>query len=432
MTGPQQGARRLIDCSAEKDVYLPGETVTLSLSIPEETYLSAGDYCVTVVPAGLADTLLEGIPQDPMAPGGTRTLPGGAGITGFSLDLLPEIRGISVSGSVVPAGDSSLASQAPRRLHFSMLGENPEYFGVLTDESGRFIVTLPERTGTCELFVAAEPSAAGYSIRIDQDFATDPLPFSPVPFDLSPSRREAATRMVMNMQLAMAFSPDPADPDSVGGTAKAVPFYGAPSETIRTEDYVNLPTMTEVFENLVPDVYVKYSKGEPYLKIESRNNMIDHLPPLILMEGIPVFDQQAVLAVDPAKILKIELINEVYVRGSMFYGGVLAFTSREGDMASVDLPGGSYFFDYQAFHPAVQPDPDPARQIDPDPSSERIPDSRNTLMWTGSLRLGPGDAREISFKAASCPGAYIILVRGLSPRNEIICGTGGFRVEAHR
>jgi len=426
--------RQVITCSTEKDAYLPGETVSLKLAVRPGTDLSPGAYCVTVVPAGLADSLQAGIhlgsalAQDPgsieLTPTGAFPYadPVSAVEEDFNFTFLPEIRGVSISGNVTAAGTG------PVRLHFSLLGEDPDYFGTLTDEKGRFIVSLPDGTGTRELFVAAERMTSideqELSIHIDQDFATDPLPFPVDPFRLSPARRFAAGRIVVNMQLSEAFRQD--QPGSAGAagtageTAQGVPFYGNPVVTVRMEEFVSLPTMTEVFENLVPSVYVKYNRGEAYLKIESRNSMISHLPPLILMDGIPVFDQKAVLAVDPSKILKIDLVNEVFVRGSMYYGGILAITSKEGDMASVELPEGGYFFDYQVFHPECRHDFRPA--------NGRVPDSRNTLMWSDNITLGPDDAADMRFTAASAPGDYIILVRGLSPRNEIICGTGRFRV----
>ena len=439
--GPREGYRgsfrpgNAVQCRADKSIYLPGETVRIELSLPEGPGFYAGEYCLTVVPAGLADTVCDQICS------------GEEGFhPPFSFDYLPEIRGVSVSGSVVMAGNQLPLQTTPQttpqtpspspntRVHFSMLGEEPEYFGALTDEMGRFMVTLPDRTGTRELFVAAEssvlgPSAggpsvqAGHSIRIDQDFTTDPLPFSIAPFELSAAQRESATRMVMNMQLSVAFQSEPAESRKEEKKAK-VPFYGIPVLTIHMEEYVSLPTMTEVFENLIPLVYVKYRKGEPSLKIESQNTMISHYPPLILLDRIPVFDHQAVLSVDPSKILKIEVINEVYVRGSLLYGGVIVLTSKAGDMASIDLPEGSYFFDYRVYH-------QPGR-YEPEPGTGRTPDSRNTLVWMDSIRLDQQEKEILQFPASSRQGEYLILVRGVSPRNEIVFGTDRFEVARGR
>jgi len=100
---------------------------------------------------------------------------------------------------------------------------------------------------------------------------------------------------------------------------------------------------------------------------------------------------------------------------------MLFLTSRQGDMAAVDLPEGSYFFDYQAFHPG-----DAQVQYAP---SDRIPDTRNTLLWIDKISLDPDEMKTLQIHAASQIGEYIILVRGVSTLGEIVYGMSTFNVE---
>jgi hypothetical protein len=151
------------------------------------------------------------------------------------------------------------------------------------------------------------------------------------------------------MSLAMQFS-------RVYGTAVSVPedsfvtgdhaFYGSRVQRLNLDDYVNLPTLEEVFINLVDHVDVLRKRGKSSLRIQGDNSGIGIYPPLILIDHITVFDQDAVLALPPEKIDRIELINEVYLKGSMTFGGLVAIYSKGGDMAGIDLPAGSYFFDF--------------------------------------------------------------------------------------
>ena len=124
----------------------------------------------------------------------------------------------------------------------------------------------------------------------------------------------------------------------------------------------------------------------------------------MLIDNIPIFDHKAIFSIDPERIERIEVINEIYVRGGLMYGGMIFITSRQGDMAAVDLPEGSYFFDYQAFHPENS-------QVQYTPS-ERIPDTRNTLLWIDKISLDSEEKKTLQFPASSQSGEYIILVRG--------------------
>lgn len=423
-------------CRTGKAVYAPHETVTVEIGRNGNT-TGKGEYCLTVVPAGLADTVFAGTGQ-------------GQGEEAFEFRFLPDVRGISISGSVRTKEDGAACPAA--RIHFSLLGDDPMYFGTLTDKQGRFCLALPERTGMQELFVACEYAGGDREteVLIDRDFATGPVPFGNTPFRLSPAEKKAAARMALNMQLREAFLNRTNEADTLAGKPGDLPFYGKPSFSIRTADFVQLPNMREVFDNLVPAVFVHFRHGRPYLKIESGNSNIAYYPPLLLIDRIPVFDQKAFLDLDPARISRIDIVDEVYVKGSMVYGGIISLTSTAGDMAAIDLPEGSYFFDYGAFHHEV-PEVTAAGETEPSgmgkgsgairPGSgrvvntpaagedDRIPDTRNTLLWMDRIVLEGSGTGTVRFGAAGDPGTYTVLLRGTSGTGEVVCGTASFRVK---
>jgi len=426
----------LLKCQPNKEIYAPGEEILLEI-LPSRVGLDlSGEYCLTVVPSGLIDTKYNhhsGFqPHEPAE---------------FRFKFLPDIYGVSVSGRVLNTNDQSPAPDI--RLHFSCLDGKTDYFAALTDEHGRFILTIPERRGIQELFVVSETSGDHtQEILIDQDFASAAVPFYPKPFTLTTEEREAATRMVLNMQLKKAFGPQ--ETRSINGqeSDSLFRFYGKPEIVVIIDKYIKLPTMEEVFLNLVPKVFILYRRGEPYLRIESLNPSIALFPPLVLVDNIPIFDLKSLLRVDPTKIERIEVVNEVYTKGDLKYGGIISITSKKKDMAAVDLPEGSYFFDYQTFYPGDSRKIPPGIQkygldsgldsgLDYELNSgqqssnetDRIPDFRNTVKWIDRISLGPEGKMSLHFPASSNPGAYHILVRGRTHQGEIIQGLGRIRVE---
>jgi len=403
---------KTIACHTSKNTYSPGEEVNLELTLSDPGFPMPERYCLTIVPAGLADTASSGTVLD---------------ITGqrddFRFDYLPDIRGISISGMVVKTEDQSPVVNA--RIHFSLMGDQPGYFAVPSDRQGRFILALPDRIGIQELFVACEPAGnLNHTLLVDHDFATDPVPIGTPSFTLSMEQEQAATRMAINMQLSMAYLNNEAKSTKANDSNAGIPFYGMPPISILTEEYIDLPTMTEVFENLVQKANVHHRRGKPFLRIESLNSIIAYYPPLLLVDNIPVFDQKAFLSVDPLKIKKVEVVNEVFVRGNLVFGGIIKLTSKKGDMAGVDLPSGSYFFDYQAYHPGPNSAP-----VSNAKNADRVPDTRNTLLWIDDLVLQANETKTMQFSAASGKGEYHILVRGVSNRGDIISGAGRFTVE---
>jgi len=117
------------------------------------------------------------------------------------------------------------------------------------------------------------------------------------------------------------------------------------------------------------------------------------------------------------------VVPEVYVLGEVKFGGIISFTSLQGDLGSIKLPEGSYFFDYTAFQPSLIP------QAARFSGQGKIPDTRNTLFWMDHCELPKDKSLRINFQAATVPGTYLILIRGVSSRGDIVYGLNQFKVD---
>lgn len=402
----------LLECTIPKTSYERGEEIRLELSVPVNTRLQKVQCCITVVPLDAVDTLKGQLTSIGELVDRDR----------FVVQFLPDLYGPSISGAVVRTDENDGPVQNAK-LHFSLLGDQPDYFATITDAFGKFVVSIPARTGLQELIVTPEVPGDGFvEVRIDQDFDADFPPVPAVPFTLSAGEREVATQMVRKMQLSEAFNKS-VFPEVVRVAPAPVPFYGSAIHSIDLDDFIDLPTLEEVFINLVSTVTVVKRKNSTTLMIHSDNPTSEFYGPLIMIDQISVFDHDKVISIAPDKIRRIDVINDVYVKGSMTYGGVINIVSWEGDMAGIDLPAGSYFFDYLALHPV-----DTAIERIPAPD-DQVPDLRNTLLWIHDLVLERGSAMDIAFKAPAYPGEYVVLVRGMSSPGEVLSAIARFVVE---
>jgi len=254
------------------------------------------------------------------------------------------------------------------------------------------------------------------------------------------------------MQLLKAYNSEELKPNTGQESDSLFRFYGKPEIIVIIDEYVKLPTMEEVLINLVPKVLILFKRGEPTLRIESLSGSIALFPPLVLVDNIPIFDLKSVLSIDPIKVERIEVVNEIYLKGGMGYGGIINITSVKKDMAAVDLPAGSYFFDYQTFSPgdskilisALQDSGlnsglksgsnsgskfGPDSRLNSSNEPDRIPDSRNTIVWMDRINPGEDGRINLHFSAPSNPGEYQILVRGRTNQGEIVQGVGSILVK---
>lgn len=407
----------MLECLPASDSYLAGQEVQLQIQALAATEGQEYRACVSVVPEGSID--LEKGQYVASSSGYEES---------FRVNMLPDLGDhISVSGTVVGPDQQPVPYTT---LHFSLLGEDPDYFAALSDADGRFVISTPTGEGEFkEFFVTPEQdNGSNLEVRIDQEYDSRSAGPHADAFQLNEQERELARKIALNMQLSKVFN------DAYPGAAAAqearsfsegdrIPFYGTHVKRLLIDDYVMLPNLEEVFINLVPEVQFYRKQGRERIRILSDNSSIGIYNPLIMIDHISVFDHEALLGLSPEKIQRIDLITDIYLKGSVAFGGVLAIHSRKGDMAGIDLPHGSYFFDYQAFHSEYP-------RVDPMPVlEEREPDTRNTLLWSSALLLQKDRRVDISLKAPTAPGTYVVLVRAMAPDGQVISGSAKFSVK---
>lgn len=404
---------RTIEITIPGQTYGRGETMDVEFSITGSASDHAGHVCVTVVPEGTIDTTLFRY----KARTDTVHTPY------FQFNHLPEVNGTTISGIAVERVHDRPAADIG--IHFSVFGQDPDYFVARTDQEGRFQVITPKRFGVQEMLVVPE-SRPGIlvEVQIDNDFTSDPLPFDPGSMNLNREELILASRLSLNMQLERAYLKE-ADTGTSAFPQQAglPPFYGIPGFSVKIDEFVNLPNLEEIIENLIPKTYLVRREGGKSFWIKGENPMLSLFPPLVLVDHVPVFDMDVILAISPARIDHIDVIRDVYVLGDLKFGGIISIASKSGDLAGIQLPEDSYFFDYPGYQPSLPP------RIEGNGSPGKIPDTRNTLYWKEGFELKKEKSFTANFRASSTPGKYLILVRGILSDGTLAYGTARFEVK---
>ncbi len=369
--------------------------------------------CITAVPRGAVDTsLLEyRVHSEENGP-----LP-------FHFEFLPELNGAVISGETEdPAGRGPVAGS---RIHFSFLDRDPAYFVTRADENGRFSVSTPAYEGTRELYVVAEsPSGLPQEFRLDSDYAPEGLPFKPAAFNMPEEQQRLASGIALQMQLNRAYLEETANRDSVSAEDRYNgPDFGGERISVRLDEFIQLPNLEEVIQNLIPDTYILGREGNRRIQIKGDNPMISLYPRLLMVDHLPVLDLETFLSISPDKIDRIDVVPEVCVKGDARYGGMISIITKEGDFGGIRLPGESSFFDFEFVKNTQVP------LLPVVSGSGKIPDTRNTLFWSDRIEFEAGDTFRFEFSAPGLPGTYLVLFRGVTSDGERMYGWNQFEVQ---
>jgi hypothetical protein len=403
-----------ISCLTDKKVYHQRDKVTLNLSVSSGFRQMPGQYCITVVSPDAIDTMNYGV----------NYLSSDSNIMNFPLKYIPDIRGLSLSGNVIEKYSGQGVSQAHVRL--SMLDKNADYSSYITEDKGSFLFAQEPYYGTTDMYVAVDPKEdRTLEILVDKEYANDNITFFDKPFQLSEKEKMAASEMMLNYQISKSFFGDVIDTSKIGDRRIRRFFYGTPSNTISIDDYIELPTIGEVIFELVPEVFFIKRNDVYYLRSRSYITDLEVYKPLILIDNIPVSDIGAMLSMSPERIERIDVVDRIYAKGDLLFGGILNLISRKGDLAGIDLPKNSYFFSFDGF---VQPDTMSFSRMTNRIPDDRVPDVRNCLYWNPSVHIAPGNTMKVEFYTTDRTGNYLIVIRGATEEGTIIEGNVAFDV----
>lgn len=128
-------------------------------------------------------------------------------------------------------------------------------------------------------------------------------------------------------------------PRRIHEVGDTLPFFGKSDKDYLLDDYVRFPTMEEVLREFILEVRVR--KQRDRFRIEVLNvpyNGFFTNEPLVLLDGVPVFDTNILMSIDPLKIRNIQVVSKKYYFGSKVLSGIVSFTSYDGDLAGYVIP----------------------------------------------------------------------------------------------
>ena len=395
LSQPEMHGSDMLECLLAKDRYGTREEVVVDLNW-NFSYAPA-NLTISVARSGLQGD------QSYFRPGCSEDKQGAS-------DILPETQGLSLTGQAVSFSDRTSAPYAT--IYVSVLGGDRDFFCNYSDSAGRFYFSFPGYAGERDLFVSANHSEIDdLELLIDRDFSQDALQLPSYPVRLNDTLTELITEMSVNAQVNQQYYPKQVVIPEVQAPEELL-FYGRPTSSIRFDDFVNLPTLEEYFVEVVPQVAVRRSGGVRRLILQGEHPDLSIYPPLLMIDGVAIFDIEAVLAVSPRLIDRVEIVNTPYIRGNVSFGGIISLISKNNDLGYIDLPSSGLLVNYRMLDFSAS---DTIQYGIQDP---RLPDVRNTLYWNPDLYTREDGSISFEFYTADETGDYTVFVEGISPEGK--------------
>ena len=205
----------------------------------------------------------------------------------------------------------------------------------------------------------------------------------------------------------------------------SLPFYGPPSERYFLDKFTRFKVLEEVLREYVPGVLVRLRQDGFHLIVPDYQNRANMEDPLLLLDGVPVFNTNRLMAFDPLKIRRLDVLTTQYFLGPVVHQGIISFTTYQGDLGGFPLDPHALLEDYEGLQ--GQRDFYAPRYDTPAAARSRLPDFRNLLYWNPAVATRANAESEISFYTSDQAGRYRIVVQGLAATG--LTGSADYNLE---
>jgi hypothetical protein len=331
----------------------------------------------------------------------------------------PELHGHLVRGRVLDRRTGAPAPGLP--VYLAAPSRRIQLYHAISQVDGSLLFEAPDWVGPQQLVAQVEGQRDSlYRVELLSPFSRRYAPALAGPLTLT--ERLAASLLRRHVQAEVRQSyPDGHPVHYLAPARDSLAFYGKPTERYLLDSYTRFPKMEDIMREYVPGVLVRQRKDGFHLLVPDNATREVMENPLVLLDGVPLFNTNQVMAFDPLKVQRLDVVLGRYVSGAATYPGIVSFSTYRGDLAGFPLNPHALLQEYEgvqgqrAFYAP--------RYDTPAAAQSRQPDFRNLLYWNPDVHTAPGAETKLSFYTSDQLGRYLVVVQGLSASGRTGCAS---------
>lgn len=326
-------------------------------------------------------------------------------------EFLPEYDGHFITGKLINKTDGQPAKGIDTYL--AALDVQAKLYVEQSDPNGNVRYEVRKLIGPKELTLQTNLSQdSTYRFEMTSPFSKQFDTKLVPPFVFSKTWENQLLNRAINMQTANVFMP-PVPVQHQATLTDSIAFFGLPDEKYFLDDFTRFPTMEEVLREYVRGVLVRKRQKQFQFRMVDKllPNTFYTTDPLILLDGIPIFNTDKIMELDPLRIKKIELLSSRYFLGPMTFTGIVSFSTYRSDLAGYELDPKVLVMPYEG----IQAEREfYAPRYDNGNAESRIPDLRNLLLWSPNVVTDADGKSKIDFYTSDQTGQYQVVIQGLT------------------
>jgi hypothetical protein len=322
----------------------------------------------------------------------------------------PEYRGHIIHAKVT---ENNGGTSAGILTYLSSPDKVIRFYGSRSDARGEVKFEMRNFLGSHQLVAQTNTEKdSTYKIEIARPFSTNFSSYAIPPLKLSSAVADELLKRSIAMQVQDIYNQE-ASNKFKNVNIDSVAFYGTADETYYLDKYTRFQVMEEVLREYVPGVLLRKKRdGFHFIVLDNINKGVLPDNPMILLDGVPVFDTDKIMTFNPLLVKKLEVLNRKYYLGPLIIPGIVSFSTYQGDLAGFTLDSKSVSLNYEGLQlqrEFYNPQYENQKQ-----RSEPVPDQRDLLYWSPTIITDSQGRSQVEFYSSDLSGEYIIKVEGIN------------------
>ena len=327
-------------------------------------------------------------------------------------DFIPELEGAILSGKVIDRRSGAIGKNI--MTYLSIPGKNFQFAASRSDSLGRVYYNCPVFYSRRLVVLQTDYDVdSNYRIDLDNPYSEQFSETKIASFVLPGEWKKDLLQRSIEVQIENNYDSEEKNAFLPVEIKDSLPFYGIPDRKYFLDDYTRFGTMEEVMREYVQDVMVRLNQDRFSYRIWNNTfNNYFYNRPLVLIDGVPIFNINKIIAFDPLKIKKIEVVAKKYFIGSSISEGIVSYSTYKGDLAGFPMDPNSIAVDYKGLQ--QEREFYAPRYDNDEQKGNRLPDFRNVLHWTPNIKMDSSGRAKINFYTSDEAGRFIIVFQGIS------------------
>lgn len=388
-----------VEITTGKDQYGKRDKVTLTLSLAGPGYADVSisvyrlDSLIKPDPSNIHSWLTSPFPlTDPKA---------------FSFP--PEYQGHFINGRIINS-NSRMPSKAVTG-YLTVMDDGNSFYNAIADDRGRLRFFVNKLNPADSIIVQTHSYYNPHDrVEIESPFFTEYVKRSASHFAATDKYPSTVLEQSINAQATTLYYEDELNTYDAK-KSDTTPFYTRSNARYLLDNYTRFSRLEDVFREYVRPVGVSQRRGSFHLSVyNASNNFATDAEPLVIVDGVPVFNMNSLFAYDPLKVKTIDVVTTKYYKSGVMFPGIidLATYRRKTDGQLIDANASVLAYEVvqkkRLFHSPAYGSAE----------GDHMPDFRTTLYWNPSVRIEKDHPVQVEFYTGDLSGDFYISVQGLS------------------